>query len=828
MKSLAHHKGAASLNWLLCLVLAICCLVATDSMSKNTTSSEKQPIGSADTAQVLQLGCCPDSTGGEVIAGLVIPESNPDWMGRLADDLLITELTLPGTHESMARWCVGCAWPSYHWVKCQSMDATLDAQLDYGIRVLDIRCAHEEDRFCIHHGVHVQKAWLGEPLVGANHWQPDHVSVLGMCVQFLYDHPLETILMRIQQTQDPYECTRSFWETFEWYRDEDTSVIAAASGDSTVHHRDFIWQSDNYEVFPTLSEVRGKIVILQDFSSPLNTAFGLEWGSPLQVIQDDWEAYKCKTGNSWPALGFKYLSRIVPMLERAHFGSPDTLYTNFFSATSAAAADAVYIYDIAWGCTAFLFHVDGMNERASSHLYDVVYYHHKHWYFEPRRYGLLMTDYVDGGPGHAMDAKFVERMIEQNPYIPCGNPDWMSQVPDDRLISELSIPGTHQSMARHGDMGPRCQFVPLEEQFRAGIRVVEVECSHEDDRFSIVSQVPPNLVQDQRAWFGVTMDSTGSGYKGHGNVLKECIEFLMDSPSETILLHIKPSSRSGVQNTRMFWETLEWYITEDGGSYGPNGGYVRYGDYVWQSGDYNTMPTMGDVRGKIVILQEFYSPEPFGLDWSRFIIQDFPVVSAVDMLAKWDSVFIFLSVTEAGARDTMHVNFLSGGLTTIEPRGIANGFGGYPGIAARGFDHLQRLRGLGTIWRCGIVMMDFPGPGFIDVIISHNDLVLTSVDDPGNETLPALFTLSQNYPNPFNPVTTIEYSLSQRCHVTIEVFNLLGQKVRTLIDREESASSYTITWNGTDAGGKSVATGVYLYRFQAGDNIETKKMLLLK
>jgi hypothetical protein len=102
------------------------------------------------------------------------------------------------------------------------------------------------------------------------------------------------------------------------------------------------------------------------------------------------------------------------------------------------------------------------------------------------------------------------------------------------------------------------------------------------------------------------------------------------------------------------------------------------------------------------------------------------------------------------------------------------------------------------------------------------------VDDDDGTILPYRFELSQNYPNPFNPVTTIEYNLPRRSNVTIEVYNVLGQKVRTLVDREESAGLYTITWNGTTANGQPVATGVYLYRYQAGDHVEMKKMLLLK
>ena len=107
------------------------------------------------------------------------------------------------------------------------------------------------------------------------------------------------------------------------------------------------------------------------------------------------------------------------------------------------------------------------------------------------------------------------------------------------------------------------------------------------------------------------------------------------------------------------------------------------------------------------------------------------------------------------------------------------------------------------------------------------DIVL-DVEEESDLVLPCEFELFQNYPNPFNPTTTIRYNLPQRSHVTIDVFNVLGQKVRTLVDREEAAGSYRVSWNGTNSSGRAVSTGVYLYRFRAGEHVETKKMLLLK
>jgi hypothetical protein len=124
------------------------------------------------------------------------------------------------------------------------------------------------------------------------------------------------------------------------------------------------------------------------------------------------------------------------------------------------------------------------------------------------------------------------------------------------------------------------------------------------------------------------------------------------------------------------------------------------------------------------------------------------------------------------------------------------------------------------------VTVGIPGPGTYAAFTTN---IVTDVeDDEYGDVLPYRFELSQNYPNPFNPVTTIEYNLPRRSHVTIEIYNILGQKVRTLIDREESAGSYAITWDGRTNIGQQAATGVYLYRLQAGDHIETKKMLLLK
>jgi hypothetical protein len=96
------------------------------------------------------------------------------------------------------------------------------------------------------------------------------------------------------------------------------------------------------------------------------------------------------------------------------------------------------------------------------------------------------------------------------------------------------------------------------------------------------------------------------------------------------------------------------------------------------------------------------------------------------------------------------------------------------------------------------------------------------------ESLPTTFTLAQNYPNPFNATTTISYWLARGGRVEISVLNVLGETVKTILDEYQGAGSHSIVWDGTDAAGAEVATGIYLYRIQLGDCHTTKKMLLLK
>ncbi|MDP6966003.1 MAG: T9SS type A sorting domain-containing protein [Candidatus Marinimicrobia bacterium] len=94
--------------------------------------------------------------------------------------------------------------------------------------------------------------------------------------------------------------------------------------------------------------------------------------------------------------------------------------------------------------------------------------------------------------------------------------------------------------------------------------------------------------------------------------------------------------------------------------------------------------------------------------------------------------------------------------------------------------------------------------------------------------LPTSFALHQNYPNPFNPVTTINFEMPKDGQVTLSVYNMLGQKVSTLVNGVRNAGQHSVTWNGMDDNGQALAAGLYMYRIDAGDYTATKKMVLLK
>ena len=94
--------------------------------------------------------------------------------------------------------------------------------------------------------------------------------------------------------------------------------------------------------------------------------------------------------------------------------------------------------------------------------------------------------------------------------------------------------------------------------------------------------------------------------------------------------------------------------------------------------------------------------------------------------------------------------------------------------------------------------------------------------------MPLVTKLNKNYPNPFNPKTCISYSLKSPGNVQLAIYNIKGQKVRTLVSEKQERGQHRVVWNGTDERNQKVASGCYFYRLETGSYHSTHKMVLMK
>lgn len=212
-----------------------------------------------------------------------------NWMSALSSDLSLAQLTIPGTHETMALY-----EPIVSTAKCQ--DLTLRQQLDIGVRFVDIRCRHFENAFTIHHGAVYQNANFDD--------------VLNQVISFLNANPSETVIMSIKEEHTASGNSRSFEQTFDSYVAKNRDKWHLATG------------------IPTLGEVRGKITLFRRFTSrpmgidasvwPDNTTFTVG-----NVRVQDWYNIGQNTSGKW--------DQFTRMLDEAYRGNDSTLYVSFAS-----------------------------------------------------------------------------------------------------------------------------------------------------------------------------------------------------------------------------------------------------------------------------------------------------------------------------------------------------------------------------------------------------------------------------------------------------------------------------------------------------------------
>ncbi|MEB9625382.1 phosphatidylinositol-specific phospholipase C domain-containing protein [Bacillus cereus] len=177
---------------------------------------------------------------------------NPNWMADISGDTLFSDLSIPGTHNTMAFYGGDIT-------QCQTM--SLNTQLHVGIRYLDIRCRHIENIFAIHHGIVYQNATFTDVCIAVR--------------DFLRNNPSETVFMRIKEEHTAENNTRSFGETFADYKSQYSDLF-------------WNWTGDN----PRLSEIRGKVVVLQNF---FGDKFGIDYNTLNKQDQyhlnTNWDLY---------------------------------------------------------------------------------------------------------------------------------------------------------------------------------------------------------------------------------------------------------------------------------------------------------------------------------------------------------------------------------------------------------------------------------------------------------------------------------------------------------------------------------------------------------
>ncbi|TMW59248.1 hypothetical protein Poli38472_007393 [Pythium oligandrum] len=292
-----------------------------------------------------------------------------------------------------------------------------------------------------------------------------------------------------------------------------------------------------------------------------------------------------------------------------------------------------------------------------------------------------------------------------------SNADWMKNVPDDRLISDMSIPGTHESMAITGGDFTECQEnfgesgQTLAAQFKAGIRMIDIRARINDGNTFTIHH--------------------GAVYQkaNFDDVLNKIGDFLRDHPSETVLMRLKQECTGDVGSCKDASGQSSFQDIFDK--------YRR--DFFWgpsvQRGSRANPPALKDVRGKLVLVVmngKLGNPlNSYGLssasDWddasSTYVQDEYNVPNLGAIATKRDQVRRFLDKSNAGDKTKLWVNFASGASVFAQPQAVAGGALFIQGVNPFLLDYLNQGHG---ITRTSVIMMDFPGNDLISKIISKN------------------------------------------------------------------------------------------------------------
>ncbi|XP_033831682.2 1-phosphatidylinositol phosphodiesterase-like [Periophthalmus magnuspinnatus] len=261
---------------------------------------------------------------------------------------------------------------------------------------------------------------------------------------------------------------------------------------------------------------------------------------------------------------------------------------------------------------------------------------------------------------------------DDTPHPEFLNPSWMSYLPDDQPLSEVTMPGTHNTMALFGGVYAECQTWSLASQLRAGVRFLDVRVRHVNGNLTL-----HHGVSYQRAHFG--------------HVLEGVVEFLTEFPTETVLMRVKEE------------------FSETNDIYGAVVDYIhRYAhwDLLWHS---RLVPTVGEVRGKIIIMQDFSGPDLGMRYWSMDIADRWKVPTLLHVKEKWQSIYDHLEAAPGGNLAQIFLTYSSGAGLFAFPRAVAQR------VNLLLYEYLQSKTVQNQ--RLGIICMDFPAAPMIQMII---------------------------------------------------------------------------------------------------------------
>ncbi|WP_175409900.1 phosphatidylinositol-specific phospholipase C [Streptomyces sp. TRM64462] len=279
-----------------------------------------------------------------------------------------------------------------------------------------------------------------------------------------------------------------------------------------------------------------------------------------------------------------------------------------------------------------------------------------------------------------------------------SHPDWMAALPDSASLADLSIPGTHDTMARDVTFVAETQKSSLPEQLNAGVRALDIRARHFHDRFTIHHGV-------------VYLNANFT------DVLRQTTDFLKAHPRETVLMRLQ-EEHTAEGNTRSFAQTLRWYLEQNP----ETAGLAR--DHLWRPahGDQQA-PALGEVRGRIVLLQEFDGEgTSYGLSyWSPALnVQDaYDVPTLFHIKGKWETARGHIEEAAAHNPRTLYITFLSGVGAGAYPHAVAAGALWFTGVNHYALHHLEGR----DLRRAGVVMMDYPGPDLVNAVLRYNQHV---------------------------------------------------------------------------------------------------------